>query len=617
DLAYVMYTSGSTGRPKGVMVEHGSVVRLVRNTNYIDFNDSTVIMQTGSIGFDASTLEVWGAFLNGGKLILTNIDMLLSSVEFKKCILKWDVNTMWCTSALYNQLIEADVNTFDGLRNLLIGGEKLSEKHVYMLKDHNPSIRLINGYGPTENTTFTTTFEIAKKYDTIPIGKPISNTQVFIINGDQKLCGIAIPGELCISGAGVARGYLNRPELTAEKFVPNPFIPGERMYRTGDLARWLPDGNIEFMGRIDDQVKIRGFRIELGEIESRLLEVEAIKEAVVTAREDESGDKYLCAYIVSEKEIPTSRLRSLLSENLPDYMIPSHLVRLERLPLTPNGKVDRKALPEPDGGTETESEAPRNAVEETLAQIWGEVLHREKVGIYDNFFELGGHSLKGTVLVSRIHKKLNVEIPLKELFRVPTIAGLSEYIGGMKESAYTAIEPVAEKGYYEASSAQKRLWLLGQIDPESTGYNMPGVLVVDGDLDIGRLEKAFEELIAGHETLRTSFETVGDEIVQRIAEKVEFKIEYVEDIKENIDSIIRSFIRPFDLSKAPLLRVGLVKVAENRHYLLFDMHHIISDGASMAILTKEFMSLYEGHKLKKQRLQYKDYSEWQNEFLKS
>ena len=618
DLAYVIYTSGSAGMPKGVLIEHKSVNRLVKNTNYIELGESSVIMQTGSMAFDASTFEVWGTLLNGGKLILAELEVITSAEKLKEYISKWRVNTMWCTSSLYNQLIRMDVNIFDGLHNLLIGGEKLSEKHVYEFKDQNALTRLINGYGPTENTTFTTTFEIAEAHAVIPIGKPICNTQIYIMNGLQ-LCGVGIPGELCIGGEGLARGYLNRPELTAEKFVDNPFKPGERIYRTGDLARWLPDGNIEFLGRIDHQVKIRGFRIELGEIESRLLELEQVKEAVVLAKDDDSGDKYLCAYIVYDAELNVSNIRTSLSATLPDYMMPSYFMRIDSIPLTPNGKVDRRALPEPEGVVGTEYVAPRNATEEVLASIWSQVLNKEHVGIYDNFFELGGHSLKGVVLVSRIHKELSVELPLRELFKAPTISGVSDYIAGATESVYASIEPAVEKVYYEASSAQKRIWLLQQFNTASIGYNMPGVLMLDGGLDKERFESAFRGLIARHEALRTSFDMIEGEIVQRItsADEVEFKIDYAEVSEAEIDSSVKEFVRVFDLSQAPMLRVGLVKVSESRYYLMFDMHHIISDGTSMAILTKEFMALYEGHRLNEQRLQYKDFSQWQNVFLKS
>ena len=616
DLAYVMYTSGSTGRPKGVLIEHRGVTRLVINPTYIELDASTVMIQTGSIAFDASTFEIWGALLHGGILVLADFDVMLNQVKLQEVIAKWQVNTMLCTTTLFNQLIQSHVNVFDGLQNLLVGGEKLSEKHVKLLIAHNDSVKLINVYGPTENTTFTTTFQVTGDHSSIPIGKPINNTQVYILK-KQQLCGIKIPGELCIGGDGLARGYLNRPELTAEKFLPNPFVPGERMYHTGDLARWLPDGNIEFLGRMDHQVKIRGYRIELGEIENQLLQLPSVKETVVIDGEDKISGKFLCAYIVSEAEIPANELRAHLSVTLPDYMIPAFFVWLEKMPLMPNGKLDRNALPKPEGKASAAYVAPRNLTEEILVQIWGEVLGRERVGIYDNFFELGGHSLNATVVLSKIHKELSVELTLKELFQKPTISEINDYLSAAKKSAYAMIEPVAEQPYYEASSAGKRMWLLWQFDRESTGYNMPRILIIDGRLDKNRLEAALLELIQHHEALRTTFDMIDEVIIQRVATKIELEIEYTEGAEESIKEAIQAFIRPFDLNQGPLLRVGLIRVATERHYLMFDMHHIISDGVSMAILTREFTKLYGGAKLAKQRIGYKDFVVWQNGYRQS
>ena len=630
DLAYVIYTSGTTGMPKGTLIEHQGVIRLVKNPNYIKLDHESIILQTGSIAFDATTFEIWGALLNGGQLLLANIDVITNPTKLKEIITKGNVNTMWCTSTLYNQLIQADVRVFDGLQNLLIGGEKLSEKHVNLLREHNDSIRLINGYGPTENTTFTTTFTITDPQTPIPIGKPINNTQVYILN-EQQLCGIGIPGELCIGGDGLARGYLNRPELTAAKFVANPLIPNERLYRTGDLARWLPDGNVEFLGRMDHQVKIRGFRIELEEIESQLLKLDGVKEAVVLVKEEETKARYLCAYLVTAAELVVIELRKQLSLTLPDYMIPSYFVQLEQLPLTSSGKVDRQAMPEPDGAR-AEYVAPRNPTEEILAGIWSVVLGKEQLSIHDNFFELGGHSLKATTLISRIHKELNVELPLKEVFRTPTIAGISESLANAEKNPYAAIEAVAVQEYYETSAAQKRMWFLQQLDHQSTAYNMPEVLIFDGNLDKCRLEKAFSSLMARHEILRTTFETVAGKplpepsflpeeqfhLMQRVTASMEFRLEYVGSSEKNIEELINDFIRPFDLGKAPLLRAKLIKTdVENRHYLLFDMHHIIADGISMALFVRELIMLYRGEELPAPRIQYKDFAHWQNTYLKS
>ncbi len=472
----------------------------------------------------------------------------------------------------------------------------------------------------TENSVCSTSYKLDKEYYKNTIGKPNDNVRAYIINDNMQLNPIGVTGELCLSGDGLARGYLNNPELTKEKFVLSPFISGEIMYRTGDLARWLPDGNIEFLGRKDYQVKIRGFRIELGEIESQILNHEAVKEAVVIDRSNNNGDKYLCAYLVTKTELIVGELREHLSKKLPEYMLPSHFIQLEKLPLTSNGKVDRKALPEPENSifSGTEYEAPRNTVEEKLAAIWQEVLGVEKIGINDNFFELGGHSLKATSLVAKIHKILNVEVSLKEIFTNSTIKGISEYIKNSEESIYSSIERVEEKECYEMSSAQKRLYMLNQLDTNSTNYNMPGVLELEGDLDTTRLKEAFNKLIQRHEALRTSFESVEDGLIQKIHKQVEFEIEeYKLEEDEQIEGIVKSFIRAFNLSKAPLLRVGLIKVNSKKHIMMYDMHHIISDGTTMGILIEEFTKAYAGEELTPLRIQYKDFSEWQNKLFGS
>ncbi|WP_147355971.1 non-ribosomal peptide synthetase [Cohnella faecalis] len=429
---------------------------------------------------------------------------------------------------------------------------------------------------------------------------------------------IGIPGELCIAGAGLARGYLNQPELTAEKFVANPFAPGERMYRTGDLARWLPDGNIEYLGRIDEQVKVRGHRIELGEVESALRSHESVKEATVIARKDEEGSAYLCAYFVTNGNLGASELRKHLLKMLPQYMIPSFFVRVEQMPLTPNGKLDRKALPSPEGTLErgTVYEAPRNALEETLANIWQGVLGVSAIGITDNFFELGGHSLKATTLVSRIHKELNVQVPLREVFQSPTIKELAQAIRGMEAHAYASIEPAPLREYYPVSSAQKRMYILSQLQGADESYNMPGAVMMEGKVDRERFERAFRQLIARHEALRTSFEWVEGEPAQRIHLEVDFEISYKKAEEDGLRQIAE-FIRAFDLGQAPLLRVGLLELEPERQVLLYDMHHIISDGVSMDILVREFVGLYGGQTLPAPRLQYKDYAVWQQAFMQS
>ncbi|MDQ1353264.1 MAG: hypothetical protein QG657_3570, partial [Acidobacteriota bacterium] len=450
---------------------------------------------------------------------------------------------------------------------------------------------------------------------------------MLVLNKDNNLCPVNIPGELYIGGDGVAGGYLNNPELTAERFDKYRSYRANRTYinyKTGDLARWLDNGNIEFLGRIDQQVKIRGFRIELGEIENCLLTHPEIKEAVVIANEEGTGGQKeynLCAYVVAARELKTSELREYLSAKLPDYMIPAYFVRLSKMPLTPNGKLDTKALPEHETKKGDGYIAPRDAIEEKLTEIWSGILGIDKglISMDASFFELGGHSLKANVLISKIHKELNARVPLTEIFLKPTIMELANYLKNTAESAFVFIEQVEKKEYYKLSPAQERLYILQQMDTVSTAYNLPIILRLEGRVNNEILENTFRRLIERHESLRTSFEFFGDEPVQRIHENVEFEIEILGDGRQGAGGLwspemIKNFVRPFDLSRAPLLRVGLIRAEGNSFELIVDMHHIITDGASQLILRDEFNKLYyhKGEGLPGLKFQYRDYSEWQN-----
>ncbi|WP_034862404.1 condensation domain-containing protein, partial [Ruminiclostridium cellobioparum] len=381
----------------------------------------------------------------------------------------------------------------------------------------------------------------------------------------------------------------------------------------------LMDGNIEFVGRGDSQVKIRGYRIEPGEIENVLLKEESVKEAIVIVKEDIKGDKMLCAYVVSDAQLEFTEIRRVLQKELPDYMIPAFIMHVDSIPLTHSGKVDRKALPEliESLSRETEYEGPTNEIEQELMEIWTEVLGIKRMGINDNFFMMGGHSLKLMSLVSNIHKRMNIDVPLKELFIRPTIRGLAEYLEKADVSIYKTIEPVEEKEYYPVSSAQKRMYILSEFENVWTSYNTQLSVVVKGKLDVVRFEKAIKALVRRHESFRTSFGVVGDEIVQKVNQDVDFQIEYMEASEEEAGNIVEAFVRPFDLGSAPLLRVGLIKIKESEYILICDMHHIITDGVSHGILLNEFSALYEGRTLPELRLQYKDFAHWQNTFFKS
>ncbi|WP_307893312.1 non-ribosomal peptide synthetase [Bacillus swezeyi] len=434
DLAYIMYTSGTTGKPKGNLTTHANIARVVKETNYIDLTERDTVLSLSNYAFDGFTFDLYGALLNGGKLVIADQATILHIGKLTETIQKENISVMFVTTALFNLLVDAGTDWMKGIRKVLFGGERSSVNHVKKAFAAMGPDRIIHVYGPTETTVFATFYPVDSVSDdavSIPIGKPLNETAAYILTENRQLQPLGAVGELCISGAGISRGYLNRPDLTAEKFVPHPFNSGENMYRTGDLARWLPDGNIDFIGRIDDQVKIRGHRIELGEIEEQLLRCEGVKEAVVLAKRSESGDSVLTAYVVSMPgaEVTDEALRSRLARKLPAYMVPSAYTILEELPLTANGKVNRRLLPEAAhkaGGEECRE--PRNETEAKLTAIWSEVLGRPQIGMDENFFEIGGHSLKAMAVTSRILKDLEIDVPVNVLFATPTIADIAAFI---------------------------------------------------------------------------------------------------------------------------------------------------------------------------------------------
>ncbi|UCH94710.1 MAG: amino acid adenylation domain-containing protein, partial [Candidatus Aminicenantes bacterium] len=687
NLAYVMYTSGTTGKPKGVMVTHQNVTNLVlglKNRIYVSYSKPLAVCVLAPYVFDASVQQVFAALLLGHSLYIVPGYMRVDGLKLFEFYKRNNIDISDGTPTHLRLLLE-NINLEEKKVNLemkhfIIGGEELGREIAknFINRFGAKGLEITNVYGPTECCVDSTSYDILKEnvdnHTSLPIGTPMPNQQVYILDSDNNLQPIGVTGELCIGGMGVSRGYLNRPELTAEKFrrdvirhsssvisssdklskvtndqclmtndssphYPITPLPQSPIYRTGDLARWLRDGNIEFLGRIDNQLKLRGYRIELGEIESVLQKHAHIKEAVVLSRSDGKEDKYLCAYMVSGKELEISEIREYLAKRLPEYMIPTYMMQVEKIPVTTNGKIDRKALPEPGIIPGTEYAAPRDEIEKKLAGIWGEVLGvKAPPGIDDNFFELGGHSLKATILVARIHKELSIRLPLAAIFKTPTIRGQAGSIKEMKEERFASIEPVEKKEYYLLSSAQQRLYILQQVELDSTVYNMPIFTHLPGEPEIEKLTGICQRLIHRHESLMTSFETVKDEPVQKVHDQVKFEIEYydmkeVEEEEQTTDdrgqttegkpaphpsssSVVRrlssEFIRPFDLSHAPLLRVGLMKLEENRHILMVDMHHIISDATSHQVLTKELTAMNKGEILPLLRIQYKDFSEWQN-----
>ncbi|WP_122769297.1 non-ribosomal peptide synthetase, partial [Pseudomonas viridiflava] len=633
--AYVMYTSGSTGAPKGVRVPHRGIARLVLNNGYADFNEHDRIAFASNPAFDASTMEVWGALLNGGQLCVVDHETLVDPVRFSALLIDARISVLFITTALFNQYVQQIPQALQGLRLLLSGGERADPASYRTLLSQAQGLRLFNGYGPTETTTFAAVCEVSaicEGDESVPIGRPIGNTSIYVLDAHQRLAPKGVTGELYIGGDGVALGYLNRPELSVEKFLVDPFSdePGAMMYRTGDLGRWMEDGQLECLGRNDDQVKIRGFRIELGEIVSCLHQLPGIGETVVLAREDEPGNVRLVAYYTSHEEdtlLAPEQMRAHLQASLPDYMVPTAFIELKTLPLTANGKLDRRALPKPERSAlfGVSYEAPEGEFEVALAEIWAEVLQVERVGRHDHFFDLGGHSLLAMRMVSQVRQQLGVELPLGELFALGELAAVAAALSGVARSELPSILPVKRDQPMPLSFAQQRLWFLAQMDGGNEAYNIPMALSLEGALDVTALTRALARIVERHETLRSRFVASGDSAqVLFVPTPADARL-LVEDIRHaplSLDACLRAeAVAPFDLAHGPLIRARLLQVADERHVLLLTVHHIVADGWSMGVLTQELLALYpafcqeQPDPLPPLAIQYADYAVWQRRWL--
>jgi len=629
-LAYVMYTSGSTGQPKGVMVPHRGITRLIWNNNYARFSQQDRMAFAVNPSFDVSTLEVWAPLLNGGCVVVIRQETLLDPTGFGQVLEEQAVNVLWLTVCLFNQYAHILHEQFAGLRYLMTGGDVLDPAVMARVLSRHAPQHLLNGYGPTETTTFATTYEIAAVREdgsSIPIGRPISNTQVYILDAQGEPVPVGVVGELYIGGAGVAWGYLNRPELTGEKFVPDPYSveAGARMYRTGDSARWRQDGKIEFIGRNDNQVKIRGFRIELGEIEAALRGQAGVGQAVVVAREDLPGRKQLVGYVVGRggEEIDGVAVRRGVGERLPEYMVPAAIVVLKELPLNANGKLERKALPAPEFVSTVGRRGPRSPEEEILAGLFAEVLQLEGVGIDDDFFDLGGHSLLATRLISRIRATLGIELGIRSLFESPTVASLGQRVG-VAERGRTRLRAGVRPERVPLSFAQKRLWFLQQMEGAGGAYNLPVGLRLEGKMNRKALREALGDVVERHEILRTVFWEDKEGPWQKVLEVGEIP-EFIEE-KEIGEEEVEGELKEaggyrFDLQREIPLKVWVLKVKEEEHVLLLLLHHIATDGWSMAPLGRDLAGAYnarsqgEAPSWRPLPVQYADYSLWQAEWL--
>jgi amino acid adenylation domain-containing protein len=645
NLAVVIYTSGSTGQPKGVMLNHrGLSNRISWGRDFYKLTEADRLLQIYSYSFDFSMWEFFTAFAAGSCLVMTEQGGAQDSDYLIKMMLDQEITVAAFTPSMLESLLSHP--EFEKCRSLRIascGGEALSvelQERFFSISD----AELQNGYGPTETSIDVTCWVChpAQHHQrSVPIGRPIASAQIYLLDANSEPVPVGVPGEIHIGGACLARGYLGQPESTAQKFIPHPFSiePGARLYKSGDVARYLPDGNIEFLGRSDNQVKIRGYRIELGEIEAVLAQHPSIREALVLALDDAPGAKRLVAYVVSAQDaaLSTAELREFLRARLPEYMLPSVFVSLPEMPLTPNGKIDRRALPKPERLRPEWSNgfiAPRTPIEEMLAGIWREVLKLEEVGAGDNFFELGGHSLLATQVISRVREAFQVDIPLRALFEAATVAELAQKIeramNQEQELSLPPLLPAPRDVELPLSFVQQRFWFLQQLMPESSAYNISTAVRLKGALDVAALERSFREIVSRHEILRTTFPTIEGRPVQIINDAVDLKMPLLD--LSRMDHALREAEarrvateearRPFDLAQGPLLRVRLLRLETDEHVLILTLHHIVSDGWSTGVLIRELTTHYEAFlkgessSLPPLPIQYADFAYWQREWLK-
>lgn len=617
NLAYVIYTSGTTGRPKGVMLEHrGFVNMILYQISSFGITPQDTVLQFASASFDACAYETFLALLAGASLVVIDKATINDTEKFTHYLQEQKVTTVVLPPVYLNALEQHPLPT---VTTIITAGEACNVNDaLYYSKFKN----YVNAYGPSE-TSVCASFhkvETGRNYGkVIPIGKPIANTQLYVVDEQMNLLPPGQPGELCIGGIGVGRGYINRPELTARKFVQNPWKSGEKMYRTGDLVQWLHDGNIEFLGRIDHQVKIRGNRVELEEIENWLLKHEAIKNAVVIAETDSNNPAFLLAYYISSSPLELPELRDYMRKHLPSYMIPSYFVQLEDFPLTPNGKIDRKALPRPQQqGVENDKETGFETLAESqLASIWRSVLNVNRIERDDDFFLIGGHSLKANILMHRIKKEMHVAVSVDELFEYSGFEEMVQLIDNKDKKEFENIPPAPVRAAYPLSPAQKRMYFLSYLESASITYNVSPVIEIHVPVVAENIEQVLKNLIQRHESLRTSFEMRESDAVQVIHPTVDFSLQHYTMPENEALKAVKNFSQPFDLSKAPLFRGALFTIDPDFHLLVWDLHHIVADGTSVGILLEEFAAMYEKTPLPPVTTQYKDFVEWQNNFLES
>ncbi len=638
DPAYVIFTSGSTGLPKGVRITHRNLcLRLTGMANRLDFDRQTRTCLLTNFVFDVSLLEILLPLIAGGSLCIPPEETIYDLPRLADLMAAQKVTIIQATPSFLSELAQAldqEAVSRLGLTRICSGGESLKKELVEELKRKLPGVKLSNHYGPTETTIDAIALKDIDRYETNWIGKPLPNTWAYIVNAALKPVPVGVAGELLIGGAAVSPGYLNRPEINAEKFLSNPVDPqkGGPVYRSGDLARWLPDGNIEFIGRIDEQVKIRGFRVEPGEIETLLSGFSGVRNSAVTLFEDRNGSPQLAAYVVMKPGEPFDRqqLVAFLENQVPAYMVPARWVPMEHLPLTPTGKLDKKALPDPNEqeGNSAKYLAPKTGCEIGLAEIWADLLQREEISADDDFFEIGGHSLLAMRLITRIHRRFGVKVSFLEIFQNPELAGLAAVIDSKHPEQDQPIAfAVPRKGdnLFHLSDGQQQMWIMDQQQEDPVGFVLPDYFRLRGRLEIGHLEKAFHNIIRRHESLRTVFKVVDGTPYQlvRTFEQAGVRLLY-EDFRAYNDREARAAaearedaVTSFDLENGPLIRAKLIQLSDVEFVFLMSIHHIVSDGVSTLNLFRELIAGYNALAAGKPydppalRIQYKDYAAWQ------
>lgn len=632
DLAYVIYTSGSTGKPKGVCIAHESQVNMSTDqVRRFQITEKDKVLQFSSLSFDASVYEMFMTFYAGATLVLKDKRIVFETENFVQYLKEMQVSIATLPPSFLSTL---PLEELKFLRVLITAGEAAKVADLSYLSNY---IDCYNAYGPTECAVCVSTFKVSpedKNRPSIPIGKPISNTQLYVLDENLKPVPKGVSGMICIGGKGLAKSYLYKTNLTQNSFISHPFIAGEKIYVTGDLGKWDANGNLVFLGRADRQVKINGFRIELGEIENNLIAHEQIKDAFIKARKDQEGKyKDIIAYYAAAEEMSFSELRQYLGQYLPDYMLPAYFMKVEELPLNTNGKVAEELLPDPEGEQtlETVYREPQNELQKTLVALWEKILDKQKIGIDDNFFELGGHSLKATQILASINETYHRNLGLSDFFRKPTIAALAVVIEELKNSTEEAIAPVSVQDHYNTTNAQRRLWVLNQLETDKSAYNLPVILTITGALNINILSKAFSLLVGRHESLRTTFTLINGVVKQKIHAAEEWPLPFnhfktdgsttASEATAQLKSELANQL--FDLENGPLLTATIVSLEEDKHLLGFNIHHIISDEWSMAIIVEEWLALYaalqqgEEIELNPLQIQYKDFAAWQNNKLEN